>query len=364
MSARAHGCHRLRVAEVITETDDACSIVFAVPPELTGQFGYKPGQFLTVRVPAADGPGDCPRADPGTGPDGDPGDCPRDGSVARCYSLSSSPHTGDRPAITVKRAGYASGWLLDNLRAGSVLDVLPPAGTFTPRSLDANLLLFAGGSGITPVMSIVKSALARGRGQIVVVYANRDERSVIFAAQLRRLAAASPRLLVLHWLDSLSGPPAAATLAALAGPYRSYEAFLCGPEPYMNSAREALGQLGVPAARIHAERFVSLADNPFAERPAAQAEGGMAATLEVSMDGENRVLRWPAGARMLDVLIDEGLDAPFSCREGVCGACACQLTDGEVKMAHNDVLDEADIADGYILACQALPLCERVRVKY
>lgn len=336
--------HRLRVAEVIRETHDACSLVLDVPPSLTGEFGYKPGQFLTVRVPAPEG------LDMG--------------SVARCYSLSSSPHTGDRHTITVKRAGYASGWLLDNLRAGSVLDVLPPAGMFTPRSLDASLLLFAAGSGITPVMSIVKSALAQGRGRIVLVYANRDENSVIFASELRRLADGNPRLLVLHWLDSLSGPPTAAALAALAGPYKAYEAFLCGPDPYMAAVREALGRIGVPAARVHAERFLSLADNPFEERPASPAGESIAATLEVSLDGETRVLRWPAGTRMLDVLIDEGLDAPFSCREGVCGACACQLTGGEVKMAHNDVLDEADIADGYVLACQALPLTERVRIEY
>jgi 3-ketosteroid 9alpha-monooxygenase subunit B len=285
--------------------------------------------------------------------------------VARCYSLSSSPHTGDRHTITVKRVedGYASNWIADNVSAGTVLDALPPAGTFTPRTLETDFLMFAGGSGITPVMSIVKSVLARGRGRITLIYTNRDERSVIFGQELRRLAAgAGGRLLVLHWLDSLQGPPAAAALAALARPYAGREAFVCGPDPYMAVVREALTGLGVPAPRIHVERFLSLAENPF-EEPQPDADS-VAATLEVSLDGEQRVLPWPAGTRMLDVLIDEGLDAPYSCRQGICGACACQLTAGEVKMAHNEVLEEADIADGYILACQAVPLTDKVSIAY
>ena len=334
---------RLRVAEVIRETDDACSLVFDVPAELAADFAYRPGQFLTISVPASEG------------------------AVARCYSLSSSPHTGDRHTITVKKAGYASGWITEHVATGTELDVLPPAGTFTPKSLDADLLLFAGGSGITPVMSIVKSALDQGRGKVVLIYTNRDENSVIFASQLRQLADGNPRLLVVHWLDSVQGPPTAGALAALARPYADHEAFLCGPDPYMKIAREALGKLGVPSKRIHAERFAPLTENPFEDRPRQDTPAesdGPAATLEVTMDGERRTLTWPAGARMLDVLIDEGLDAPFSCREGICGACACQVTAGEVKMANNDVLEEEDVAEGYVLACQSVPLTETVSITY
>lgn len=333
--------HQVRVAEVISETDEACSLVLAVPPELAGVFAYQPGQFLTVRVPSD-----------------------RDGSVARCYSLSSSPHTGDLPTITVKRTagGYASNWIADNVRPGGVLDLLPPAGTFSPRSLDGDFLLFAGGSGITPVMSIIKSALAAGRGRIVLVYANRDERSVIFGAQLRGLAAAADgRLLVVHWLDSVQGAPTVAAIAALARPYTGAEAFICGPDAYLAVVREALGKLGVPAKGVRVERFLSLAENPF---EATEPTGGTAATLEVCLDGQTRQLAWPPGTRMLDVLIDEGLDPPFSCREGICGACACQLTCGEVEMAHNEVLEAGDVADGYILACQALALTPEVSITY
>ena len=284
--------------------------------------------------------------------------------MARCYSLSSSPHTGDRPTITVKRMtdGYASNWIAEHLAAGSVLEILPPAGTFSPRSLDDDFLLFAGGSGITPVISIIKSALARGRGKIVLVYATRDERSVIFGAELRRLAtAAEGRLLVVHWLDSLHGAPTAAAIAALASPYAGHDAFICGPDPYLAVVRQALRQLGVPGHRVHVERFLSLAENPF---EASEVTGGVAATLEVTLDGQTRLLPWPPGTRMLDVLIDDGLDPPFSCRQGICGACACQLTGGEVEMAHNEVLEAEDIAEGYILACQARPLTPAVAITY
>jgi len=166
--------YQVPVAEVIRETDDACSLVLDVPPPLAATFGYRPGQFVTVRVPSD-----------------------RTGSVARCYSLSSSPLTGERPAITVKRTagGFASNWIMDQVTAGTVLDLLPPAGVFSPGSLDGDFLLFAAGSGITPVMSILKSVLAAGRGRVVLVYANRDERSVIFGPSLRGLmAAASGRL--------------------------------------------------------------------------------------------------------------------------------------------------------------------------
>ena len=239
-----------------------------------------------------------------------------------------------------------------------MLDLLPPAGTFCPPSLDGDFLLFAAGSGITPVMSILKSVLAAGRGRVVLVYANRDERSVIFGSSLRGLAAAAAgRLLVVHWLDSLLGMPAAAAIAALARPYASYDAFACGPDPYLAVVREALG----PGRRVHVERFVSLAENPFEETPVA---GGLAATLSVTLDDATTMLPWPAGTRMLDVLIDAGLDAPYSCRQGICGACACQLTGGEVEMAHNEVLEAADIADGYILACQAVPLTPEVSITY
>ena len=334
--------YRVPVAKVISETDQACSLVLDVPADLTDVFAYQPGQFLTVRVPRPGG-----------------------GSVARCYSLCSSPHAGERPAVTVKRvgSGYASNWIADNVRPGTVLDLLPPAGMFTPASMNADFLMFAGGSGITPVMSILRSALVAGRGRIALIYANADERSVIFGRRLAELRATQPdRLVLLHWLDALQGPPDAAALRELARPYAGYDSYVCGPDPYMAAARQALGDLGVTGKRVHVERFVSLAENPF--EAAEPAEASVAATLAVEIDEKKHTLDWPAGARMLDVMIDAGLAASYSCREGICGACACRLIDGQVEMAHNEVLEEEDLAEGYVLACQSVALTDQVSVSY
>ncbi|RZQ63274.1 ferredoxin--NADP reductase [Amycolatopsis suaedae] len=331
--------YRLRVADVVAETADARSIVFESAPE---RFDYRPGQFLTLRIPSD-----------------------RCGSVARCYSLSSSPHTGDRLQVTVKRTdgGYASHWICDNVRPGDEIEVLPPSGVFTPASLDGDLLLFAAGSGITPVLSIVKSVLAKGEGKLALVYANRDERSVIFAGELRELASAHPeRLVVTHWLESVQGLPSTETLRALAAPYPGREAFVCGPRPFMTAATAALRDLGVP--RVHREKFVSLGGNPFTETAAVVESGEAPASVRVSLDGQERTLAWPRQQKLLDLLLEQGLDAPSSCRAGQCSACACRVTSGEVRMLNNEILEPEDLEDGIVLACQSLPVSDEVEVTY
>ncbi|MEU2083459.1 FAD-binding oxidoreductase [Streptomyces albus] len=227
--------HALRVSEVIVETEDARSLVFDVPDDLTEEFRYRPGQFLTLHLPGTDR-----------------------GTVTRCYSLSSSPHTSDPLMVTVKRtpSGRVSDWLLRSVRPGSVVHVQPPSGRFTPASLDGDFLLLAAGSGITPVISITKSVLAAGAGRVTLVYANRDERSVIFAERLGRLAAAHPdRFAVVHWLESLQGLPDAARLRTLAEPFRDRDVFVCGPGPFVAGAVGALERLGVPRERTHLEEF-------------------------------------------------------------------------------------------------------------
>ncbi|MDT0488637.1 3-ketosteroid-9-alpha-hydroxylase, partial [Streptomyces sp. DSM 41640] len=146
----------------------------------------------------------------------------------------------------------ASNWLCDNVHSGDELECLPPAGLFTPADLDANLLLIAGGSGITPMVSIAKTVLARGRGRIMLLYANRDAESVIFAAQLRDLVAEhSYRLTVVQWLENVQGLPSEATTASLLAPYAGYEVFVCGPKPFMKMARRSVEGLGVSRDRIH-----------------------------------------------------------------------------------------------------------------
>ncbi|MFF4794873.1 2Fe-2S iron-sulfur cluster-binding protein [Streptomyces sp. NPDC001276] len=337
--------HRLRVVEVIAETADAHSLVLQAPPESADRFAYRPGQFLTLKLPGTDGK-----------------------AAARCYSLASSPHTGEPMKVTVKRVagGYGSNWVCDQVSAGDELEALPPAGTFTPGSLDADLLLVAGGSGITPVLSIAKSVLSRGQGRLALLYANRDESSVVFRDELRKLTDDHPdRLLVIHWLESLQGLPIGQRLTAVLAPYADREAFVCGPAPMMDAVEQCLRALGEPGDRIHRERFFSLGPDVF-EAPAvgesARAEGG--STAEVELDGETRTVAWPTGTPLLDVLLAAGVDAPYSCREGACSACTCRVVTGEVKMLRNDVLDEQDIAEGYVLACQAVPLTDRVGITY
>lgn len=337
--------HRLRVVEVVAETADTHSLVLQAPPESADRFAYRPGQFLTLKLPGADGR-----------------------PAARCYSLASSPHTGEPLRITVKRVagGHGSNWVCDHVAAGDEVEALPPAGTFTPASLDRDLLLVAGGSGITPVLSIAKSALAEGRGRVVLLYANRDESSVVFREELRALTQDHPhRLLVLHWLASLQGLPAVDRLAATLAPYADREAFVCGPGPLMDAVEQALRTLGAPADRIHRERFFSLGPDVFdAPTVPADTPAGPVRTAEVELDGEHHTVGWPATAPLLDALLAAGVDAPYSCREGACSACTCRVLAGEVTMVRNEVLDDRDLAEGYVLACQALPLTERVEITY
>jgi len=309
----------LRVAEVIEETPDAVSLV------LDAELDYAPGQFLTFRLL---------------------------NGLERCYSLSSSPYTGEKPTVTVKRmpGGECSSWICSSVVAGTVLEARPPAGLFTPPSLDQDLVLFAGGSGITPVMSIVKSALAAGSGRLVLFYANRDPSSVIFAGELRRLASEHPdRLQVTHWLECLQGIPSPAQLAAWAAPFVMRAAFVCGPGPFMDAVVGVL-----PSARV--ERFDVVQETI--------VDDGSSSTVEVTLDGSRKRLAWPAHRRLLDVLLDSGLDAPYSCRQGQCSACACRIVRGEVRLLHNEVLDEDDLAEGYALACQALPVSPEIEITY
>lgn len=339
----------LELADVVDETHDARSLVFKVPAGSTvspERLTYSPGQFLTLRVPSD-----------------------RTGSVARCYSLSTSPFTDDALAVTVKRTdgGYASHWLCDNAHAGMKMHVLAPSGTFVPKTLNSDFLLLAAGSGVTPMMAILKSALSEGSGKVVLVYANRDEKSVIFAGVLRDLADEYPdRLTVVHWLETVQGLPSAASLGTLVAPFAGHDAFICGPGPFMVAAEQALQEAGTAPERIHIEVFKSLESDPFAAVVISEDDDSDEgpATAVVTLDGETHEIRWPRSAKLLDVLLDKGLDAPFSCREGHCGACAVLMKSGAVDMEINDVLEASDLDEGLILGCQATPTSDSVEVTY
>ncbi|MDT4942538.1 MAG: 3-ketosteroid 9alpha-monooxygenase subunit [Pseudonocardiales bacterium] len=333
---------KVTVREVVRETADACSVVLEPPAGV--DFGYQPGQFLTLRLPTDTG------------------------LVGRCYSLCSSPHVDDELRIAVKRVreGTASNWINDALEVGAQIECLPPSGVFTPKSLDDDLLLFAGGSGITPVLSILKSALSAGSGKVVLVYANQNETSVIFAEQLRRLVDANTdRLHVIHWLESVQGLPSRPLLRAFIAPYRAYTAFLCGPSPFMETVMHALRDCGVPPARIHIERFQTFAEDPFEiTSAAAPAEDGETTRLTVDLDGATHEFDWPRHTKLLDFLLAQGLKAPYSCRQGACSACACILDEGEVAMLTNEILEQEDLDEGYVLGCQSVPLTDVVKIRY
>ena len=351
---------KLTVVDVVEETGDARSIVLQADEPVP----YRPGQFLTVAVPSD-----------------------RTGTVARCYSLSSTPHESELLKITVKRTveGYGSNWICDNVQPGQTLTVLPPSGIFTPADLDTDLLLFAGGSGITPVISIAKAALSEGSGKILLVYANRDEASVIFARELAELADKHPdRFVVVHWLESVQGLPTSEHMRAIAASFTDRDAFVCGPGPFMSGVVEALKALGFPRERRHQEKFISLGGNPFgdladdvsSEIEAAETEASdedapgtplrtAPASVEGDLDGEPFSFDdWAPEKPLLDFLLSKGLKAPYSCREGNCSACACLVTEGEVVMKNNDVLDDDDLEDGIRLACQSLPVSDAVRITY
>jgi 3-ketosteroid 9alpha-monooxygenase subunit B len=348
-AATGAGYHALRVSAVIDETPDAKSFVFEVPPALADTFRYRPGQFLTLRLPVAGR------------------------HVPRCYSMSSAPAVDSAPRVTVKRvlSGRGSNWLCDQVRVGDCLEVLAPAGVFTPPTLDGDFLLLGGGSGITPVFAILRSALLLGRGRIFLVYANRDERSVIFRDELKALAGAHPaRLQVVHWLDSVQGMPSVAQLAELARPFRHAQAFICGPAPFMDATVAALQALEMAAEQIHVERFASLPDeeDTAALKTAAAAAAPVSAieqaNIEIMLDGQLHRITCQGQQTLLDAAFAAGLHLPHSCQAGLCASCMCQVQEGAVTLRHNEVLDKKDLAKSWTLACQAVPASALVRVKF
>lgn len=330
---------KLRVSRVQVETDEAHSISFEVPDEAREDFRYLPGQFLTVKVPSE-----------------------TTGWVARCYSLSSSPHVDDELTITVKRTrgGYASNWLCDHVEVGTTLEVLAPSGSFTPADLNSDLVLFAAGSGVTPIVSIIKSALSQGTGQVHLFYANREPSSVIFAELLKRLRGEHPdRFLVRDWIDAVDGDLDSDQLEKFCPTFDDFDVYMCGPTPFMDAVRSAVAGIGVPRSRIHLEAFSSLRKDPFTiDRDALVESQASTVDVDVSINGGHHTLAWPADVPLTDVLLAAGIDAPFSCRDGECGTCIATITRGSAQMLRNDILDDADIREGQILSCQATPVLD------
>ena len=277
--------------------------------------------------------------------------------------------------------GLGSNWLCDHLRAGDTLQLLPPAGVFTPSSLQGDFVLLAGGSGITPVLSILRSVLAEGTGRVALLYANRDERSVIFRDTINELARAHPeRLQVLHWLDSVQGVPTVPQLAAWLRPWSTSSAaslFVCGPGAFMDATAQAAALAGLADEQVHLERFVSLPMEGAVALPmtaAAEPATPVAeaspvspldeARLEIDLNGQTHRIDCGAEETLLEAALRHKLPAPYSCQAGLCAACMCRVVEGQVHMRHNDALDARDLKLGWVLGCQSVPRTAVVKVKY
>jgi 3-ketosteroid 9alpha-monooxygenase subunit B len=337
-------CHELRVARTIPETHDSISVVLEIPPALADSFRYRAGQFLTFKIPY------------------------QGRVLVRSYSLSSSPDVEREHKVTVKRVerGRISNWINDTLRPGSPLMVVPPAGAFVlDPAARREILLFSGGSGITPCISIIKSALATCTRRMQLVYANRDARSIIFEGELAELVRRHPdRLQTFHSLDDERGFVSAADVRARVGSELDRDFYLCGPAAFMDTVEHALREQGVARERIHIERFISPPDHDAEPAPAPAAGEVAPGSITLVLDGKAREVPYEPGERVLHAARRAGLDPPFSCEEGYCSCCMAKLVSGKVVMAANDCLTPELLAEGWVLTCQSRCVSEKVRIEY
>jgi len=332
--------HRLRLRRVIEETAEARSFELEIPADLTGTYRYQSGQFLGFDVMIG-------------------------GQVLRrCYSLSSTPGIDPHPVVTVKRVadGRVSNWFNDVPKVGDLLEVTPPAGRFVLGTEPAPLCLHAGGSGITPIISIMKTALRNWTTPTRLFYANRDSGSVIFQAALDRMLTEHPgRLSIRHHLDLRDGLTSEPELIAFMGDPIGSKHYICGPGPFMALVESVLLNAGVPHADIHIERFTVSEDSTTTESVGTiPAEAEMTITLE----RQAFTIRSRPAETVLEAARRAGLQPPSSCESGICASCLAKVTEGEAIMRHNEVLNEEELAEGLILTCQALPASPVLKVEY
>jgi ring-1,2-phenylacetyl-CoA epoxidase subunit PaaE len=360
--------HRLTVAAVERLTDDAVAVAFHVPDELRDTFAFQPGQHLTLRT--------LRRLDV---------TLPRPGVAdRRSYSICSTPGELARRGrlwIGVRQipGGEVSGHLVGALRPGDPIEVLPPLGSFT-TALDParsrHYAAVAAGSGITPVLSILATALAtEPASRFTLLYGNRFTRSVMFADELADLKDRYPhRLHLVHVLSRepggsplLSGRLDPARLETVLGvlldPSTVDEWFLCGPYDMVDGARKVLARLARPGALVHTELFY-VEDTPPERTGTAAAPEAAAAWLTVRLDGREARVAMRPGERVLDAALRVRPELPYSCTGGVCATCRASLVSGEVRMRRNFALEPEQVAAGFVLTCQSVPLSDELVVDY
>lgn len=352
--------HSLTIAEIRREGPDAVAVRFALPAELTEQFAYRAGQYLTLR-----------RAFGGE-------------ELRRCYSLCAPPGRPDLwIGVREEPGGRFSGWLNREAQVGDKIDVMVPDGRFTYTVEDEchDLLLVAAGSGITPVLGIAEAALAGDPNcNVTLIYANRDAAHIMFREALNDLK--DRYLNRFRLFHILSREPSEVDLAAGrldenkcesffsqggVAPAEAFDrAYLCGPEALMDLVAAKLEAHGLPASAIRRELFLN-ADSPAPAgrmpRPLEPTPEG--AMVTVILDQRRRTFVFdPAEPSILDAARSAGMDVPFACKAGVCATCRAHLSEGEVSMARNQALDQDELDRGYVLTCQSRPQSATVVIDY
>lgn len=347
--------YQLKVKEVVNETKDAVTLVFENPAE--GNLTYKPGQFLTL-IFSLEGE-----------------------SVRRAYSLCSAPGIDTHPAVTVKRVegGKVSNYINDHITVGNTIEVMAPAGVFTTDISKKNkrhVVLFAGGSGITPMMSLAQSILNTESSTIVsLVYANRDEGSIIFKQKINDLKTKyGKQLNVVHVLENppsgWNGPKGMLTpdlvqtiLKSLPKKlFKPREYFMCGPVGMMEQIELAFEKYKLPKDKLRKESFSASLDD--ARKGAGnEVEGIVEREVTIIYSGEERKVTVKPNETILDAALDDNIDLPFSCQSGICTSCMGRCTSGKVFMEEDDSLSPKEIEQGFVLTCVGHPLTDDVTIE-
>ncbi|HRI26414.1 MAG TPA: 2Fe-2S iron-sulfur cluster-binding protein [Chitinophagales bacterium] len=370
--------YRLNVAKVVKETDDAISVYLQVPTNLQGIFAYKAGQYITIKQEV------------------------NGASYLRSYSISLCPQEAEaagaflRIGIKRKPGGAVSGYLVDNLAADATMEVFPPLGNFIPDLTEpsATYFLFAGGSGITPMIAIAQCLLkSLPHCKVVLYYANRTAKGIIYFDEITTLAETyGSRFAVWHIIDEELNPYVVNALGfePLKGVFYAHNFvqeltaryadaladsthFICGPMPMLQEVEHALYELGVNAGNIKIEFFEIEKQTALPATDSSQPESQPPAHLKlnrgdtlakVHLQGKTHWVVIPKGDTVLNACLNAGLDAPFMCESGVCATCRASLIEGKVTMMANYSLNAADIEKGFILTCQSMPETDNVEVLY
>lgn len=339
----ANNFYSLTVKELIRETKNTVSIVFDIPSALAVDFKYKAGHYLTLKL------------------------IMNGEEVRRSYSISSYGNEPLKVSCKMIPGGKMSTYLFEKLGVGDQVDVMAPMGNFTVKNPSKDVVLFAAGSGITPIISILKQTLATTNQRVQLYYGNRSEEEIIFKAELEQLRAEnSDRLMVQHFLSSngerLDSERVQSIVSGIGDDKKNCDYFICGPEGMIAAVKSGLESSNLLDEQIHIEYFGS----PKVEKAAVEtvAASGDVNDIVAVIDGEEHAITLEEGESILDGANRIGIDPPFSCQSGVCTTCKCKVQSGEVDMENNFGLGEDEVEEGFILSCISKPKTAGVKVNW